>query len=144
METTGLSTLSSNYQYDLSLEHFKKFCKLDYFLVKKQLEAVGATNIEYDGHFGASIFFSTETKKQARGVEMAIKKLLENKVLTNSCSTCKFWNEGHECGRSEWVGRRYDMRGKEFGFYADASDDQGLSGGVKVGPDFCCILFQEK
>lgn len=63
---------------ELSIEQFKKLDEIDYLeVVMPMLEKLGASNIEYDGHFGAAVFFTCEDIQSAQKVTQAIEELLE-------------------------------------------------------------------
>ena len=63
---------------ELSIEQFKKLDEIDYLeVVMPMLEKLGASNIEYDGHFGAAVFFTCEDMQSAQKVTQAIEDLLQ-------------------------------------------------------------------
>ena len=73
-------------------------------------------------------------------------------ILVGHCKDCRFWEShvnGHDtaattCEAAGWV--RYDQKLNDdsFAVYADANDDQGLEAGLKTGPLFGCVKFQQK
>jgi len=69
--------LSINYCIELPAEDFLAFWKkLDYTdEVGPAMHEAGAMNIEYDGHFGPNIFFTSEATEVDSIVEV-VKKLL--------------------------------------------------------------------
>jgi RNA binding exosome subunit len=63
---------------ELSINQFKKLDKIDYLdVVMPALEKLGASDIEYNGHFGAAIFFNTENLEDAQKVTDKIEELLK-------------------------------------------------------------------
>lgn len=73
-----------------------------------------------------------------------------------NCKDCKFW-ESHTdqwykswnkswnaCEAVNWVNRSEKISDSSFAIYADASDDSGLDAGLKTGPMFGCIKFEQK
>lgn len=63
---------------ELSMKQFKKLETIDYLdIVMPQLEKLGASNIEYNGHFGAAIFFNTENLEDAQKVTDKIEEMLK-------------------------------------------------------------------
>jgi len=75
---------------------------------------------------------------------------LESRAIKGTCSQCTHW-EGycgtaigkgfHACNLPEWKSEGEKMGASEIGYYAEALDDSGMSGGVVTGPDFGCINF---
>lgn len=63
---------------ELSIEQFEKLEEIDYLdIVMPQLGKLGAYDIEYSGHFGAAIFFTVETMKEAKQVTKKIESMLK-------------------------------------------------------------------
>ena len=70
----------------------------------------------------------------------------------STCKNCKYWkhltnqynDRWDECTAADWFDRNGPITGKQFGVYADASDDTGLSAGFMTGPDFGCVNFKGK
>jgi hypothetical protein len=68
------------------------------------------------------------------------------------CKDCKYWKSHTdawnkswtECDYAAWFSREGTLNNDDFGYYADASDDQGLEAGMKTGPMFGCIKFMAK
>ena len=67
------------------------------------------------------------------------------------CKDCKYW-ESHSdmfnkswmtCEAPNWVERDTKIGDADFAIFADASDDSGLTVGLKTGPMFGCIKFQK-
>jgi len=63
--------LSVNYAVDLTLEEFRALIKDDSraedndmwtLTLSKRLEAIGCSNVDYDGHFGTSIFLTLDAE----------------------------------------------------------------------------------
>jgi RNA binding exosome subunit len=62
---------------ELSIEQFRKLESIDYLdVVMPTLKKFGASNIEYNGHFGAAIFFTTDNLKDAQKVTEKIEEML--------------------------------------------------------------------
>ncbi len=67
------------------------------------------------------------------------------------CKDCKYW-EAHFDGRKTWHTcegadcATYDQKifDDSFAIYAEALDDSGLQYGLKTGPMFGCIKFEQK
>lgn len=63
---------------ELSLEQFKKLEELDYLdFVMHELQKVGGYDIEYNGHFGAAIYFTSDNLDDAQKVTECIEKMLK-------------------------------------------------------------------
>lgn len=63
---------------ELSLKKFNKLETIDYLdVVMPTLQKLGAENIEYNGHFGAAIFFTTENLEDAQKVTDKIEEMLK-------------------------------------------------------------------
>lgn len=63
---------------ELSIEQFKKLDKMDYLdFVMPALEKLGASDIEYNGHFGAAVFFHAENLDDAKKVTDKIEEMLK-------------------------------------------------------------------
>jgi len=63
----------------------------------------------------------------------------------NHCKDCKYWDDYDQtCDNATWFELEDRFEGEEFGCYADAHDDSGLSAGVKTGPMFSCIKWKSK
>lgn len=68
------------------------------------------------------------------------------------CKDCKFWEYHYDIWRKEWHtceavdGVYYSDKipDDSFAIYAEADDDSGLNSGLKTGPLFGCIKFQER
>jgi len=70
----------SRYQcaVELSLEQFNKLEELDYLdFVMPELKKVGGYDIEYNGHFGAAIYFTADSLEDAQSVTEIIEKMLK-------------------------------------------------------------------
>jgi len=69
-----------------------------------------------------------------------------------NCKDCKHWEhhtdcyrkQWNTCGAVDWVDYADKMPEGGFALYADASDDTGLSAGLKTGPLFGCVRFKPK
>lgn len=62
---------------ELSLVQFDKLEAIDYLdVVMPNLEKLGASNIEYNGHFGSAIFFTTNTLEEANQVTEKVEEML--------------------------------------------------------------------
>ena len=63
---------------ELTIEQFKKLEEIDYLdVVMPRLEQLGASDIEYNGHFGAAVLFTCEDMQSAQKVTQAIEDLLQ-------------------------------------------------------------------
>lgn len=63
---------------ELTIEQFKKLEEIDYLdVVMPMLEKIGASDIEYYGHFGAAVFFTCEDIQSAQKVTQAIEELVQ-------------------------------------------------------------------
>ena len=66
------------------------------------------------------------------------------------CKDCIYWDKalGHKnwntCNLPDWVEYNEKIGDDEIAYYADAHDDSGLDAGIKTGPMFGCIKFEEK
>jgi RNA binding exosome subunit len=70
----------SGYQchIELSIEQFKKLESIDYLdVVIPTLKKLGASDIEYNGHFGAAIFFYAENLEDAQKITEKIEEMLK-------------------------------------------------------------------
>lgn len=59
-----------------------------------------------------------------------------------NCKDCRFF-DGIWCDKVEWGEDKELPKEKEAMLFAYASDDSGLRCGLKVGPMFGCVLFQQ-
>ena len=67
------------------------------------------------------------------------------------CRDCRFWEQHHdmynrkwhECSVVNWVDKDAKVGENEMALYADATDDTGLTVGLKTGAMFGCFLFQQ-
>ena len=65
-------------QIELSINQFKKLDKMDYLdVVMPALEKLGASDIEYNGHFGAAVFFHVENLEDAQKVTEKIEEMIK-------------------------------------------------------------------
>jgi RNA binding exosome subunit len=63
---------------ELTKKQFDKLESIDYLdVVMPKLEKLGASEIEYNGHFGEAIFFITDTLEEAQKVTEEIEKMLK-------------------------------------------------------------------
>jgi len=63
----------------------------------------------------------------------------------NHCKDCKFWEpDDQTCNYADWLELENTIVVDEFGYYAYACDDSGLSAGIKTGPTFGCIKWVSK
>jgi hypothetical protein len=77
------------------------------------------------------------------------RKLSEVSVMGH-CKDCKHWESHtagpnkswHTCEAPDWVDYDAKIGDGDFAIYAHASDDTGLTAGLKTGPMFGCIKFQ--
>lgn len=61
------------------------------------------------------------------------------------CKDCKKWSKAtNECYLASWEPQNIKLKDNEIIFFADAADDSGLMAGVRTGPNFGCIRFEEK
>jgi len=61
---------------DLSVSQFNKLIEISFIdTVLPAMEKIGVYNIEYDGHFGYSIFFRTENLECVKHVKKFIEKM---------------------------------------------------------------------
>lgn len=69
------------------------------------------------------------------------------------CKDCKYWHKEQEYGGKSWmtcgavevfVEREDDIGEAGFALYASAWDDSGLDAGMKTGPLFGCVKFEQK
>lgn len=70
----------SRYQcsVELSILQFKKLEEIDYLdFVMPELKKVGGYDIEYNGHFGAAIYFTADNLEDAQKVTKSIEKMLK-------------------------------------------------------------------
>lgn len=63
--------------------------------------------------------------------------------MNGLCKDCKFWYRG-ECNDATEIKPLDDPGEASLSYYGDASDDQGLTYGIKTGPYFGCIHFSPK
>ena len=76
MKLTAI-TDSYNCQVKLTVEQFLKLEQLDFLgVVQPALEAQGADDIEYDGHFGPFVFFTVQNEREAQDVAGELGSLL--------------------------------------------------------------------
>jgi hypothetical protein len=69
-----------------------------------------------------------------------------------NCKDCTYWGSHTdqygrtwtECESANWVDRTGTLENDELGYYADASDDTGLTAGLKTGPTFGCVRWSSK
>lgn len=62
----------------LTVEQFQHFEKFDFLnVVKPLMEAEGASEIEYNGHFGPNVFFTVERQFYISSVKRVIAELLK-------------------------------------------------------------------
>jgi len=68
--------------------------------------------------------------------------ILDNKALAGYCKDCKYWNKlDKTCSNTEWL----DIEDCVMACYSNNEDDEpGLYEGMRVGPLFGCIHFEEK
>ena len=59
-----------------------------------------------------------------------------------NCKDCKFWRSG-ECDKVDWIGEEEVVYVDSAAMYADAADDTNLRCGLKTGPMFGCVSFQQ-
>lgn len=65
--------------------------------------------------------------------------------MNGTCETCRYWDKyDRTCGAAEWVDKGKHVIKDTLAFYAQASDDQGLSAAIVTGPKFGCVLFDTK
>ena len=60
------------------------------------------------------------------------------------CKDCKYWDRAYnpgECNGVTWVYKKEKINDNAAGYYADASDDNGLDAGFRTGPLFGCVTF---
>ena len=62
----------------------------------------------------------------------------------NHCKDCKYWGYDQICDNATWLEIEDRIEGDDFGYYAEACDDSGLSAGLKTGPMFSCIKWKSK
>ena len=69
-----------------------------------------------------------------------------------NCKDCKHWEKHNDtrgkqwntCEAPNWVEYSDEIADDTFAIYADASDDSGLTCGLKTGAMFGCIKFQPR
>ena len=63
---------------ELSIKEFEQLEKIDYLdVVMPKLENLGATEIEYNGHFGSYIYFHVNTQEEAQQVTEKIQEMIK-------------------------------------------------------------------
>ena len=66
------------YQVEMSVEDYLTFDKNDYLdVVRPRLESLGASKVDYDGHFGAMVQFATEPDAPTAHIVDEIQKLIQ-------------------------------------------------------------------
>ena len=70
------------YSFGVPLTHYQwiRLQKLDYFQFNDRLERLGATDLEYNGHFGRALYFNAETKEQADAALIVIAEILNSPI----------------------------------------------------------------
>lgn len=64
IDTLTADISSSNYNVELGITLFNKLESIDFFdIVNPSLEKAGASDIEYNGHFGDYIYFRAHPSK---------------------------------------------------------------------------------
>lgn len=77
MKNLHLETLSYNMSISLSVKAFLFLESLDFLgVVQPALKEAGASEINYDGHFGPHVFFTVENENDAKKVLTVLEKLL--------------------------------------------------------------------
>lgn len=62
-------------------EQFDALDELDYLSeVLPVLEKVGASDVEYDGHFGLNVYFTCSDEKEARAITDKLRKLTADQL----------------------------------------------------------------
>lgn len=63
---------------ELSIKQFEKLESIDYLdVVMPKLEKLGASDIEYDGHFGSYVYFHVHTQEEAQKVTEKIQEMIK-------------------------------------------------------------------
>lgn len=63
-------------------------------------------------------------------------------MVEHLCKNCRSWNKyDNSCYKAEWDGL---IDNNQLSYYAEAHDDSGLYAGIKTGPNFGCVLFEER
>lgn len=72
-----LEICNINYCIPLTMEQYNKLQKLSYLDdIYTPMRDFGASNVEYDGHFGQNIFFNAE-RKDAKNILAVVEQLLK-------------------------------------------------------------------
>lgn len=72
--------------------------------------------------------------------------------MSGNCKDCRHWafhqdmrgKEWHECDAVDWRTRAAKVENADFAIYTEAHDDSGLWAGLRTGPMFGCVQFQQK
>jgi hypothetical protein len=74
-----IETSSYNMTVTMTVEEFTRFSAHDFSKAEAKLLALGASEIDYDDHFGPHVFFTVEKEEQGRKVMEALRKLAKEK-----------------------------------------------------------------
>lgn len=69
-----------------------------------------------------------------------------------NCKDCKYWEahidmrnkQWNSCEAARWVDFDEQIGDTDLAVYADAIDDSGLQCGIKTGPMFGCVKYQQR
>lgn len=79
MANLNFEVTSYQCSVELTVEDFKKLQKIDYLeVVMPKLGNFGARDIDYNGHFGAAVYFTCDNLQKAKEITEEIEKIIQS------------------------------------------------------------------